>query len=59
MHVNDIFIVEGGPTHPNNYSYLDYKVKTWERMLMVWDYKFNLFTNLISYYKINFLIYFE
>jgi hypothetical protein len=54
MHVNDIFIVEGGPTHPNNYSYLDYKVKMWERMLMVWDYKFNLFINLISIRKSTF-----
>jgi hypothetical protein len=54
MHVNDIFIVEGGPTHPNNYNYLDYKVKMWEIMLMVWDYKFNLFINLISIRKSTF-----
>jgi hypothetical protein len=31
----------------------------WERMLMVWDYKLNLFVNLVSYYKINLLLYFE
>lgn len=35
------------------------KVKMWEKMLMVWDYKLNLFANLISYYKINLLIYFK
>jgi len=41
-------------------TYLGLKVgPTYQTMWMVWDYRLNLFVNLIIYYNIYFVIYFQ